>query len=305
MNYIILHIPTRTIVQEPTNLCDGIFCFHSKFFDESLGLYSQKMGLIIDLDKHINYQRIISDFITTLNVIRQEYLAIQWLSRLDYTTHIVNSELSILEHIELLKYCGERKLMLDDLRGLQLHLVCDNYTELSFIDIFNELVEQETNSFIYNALKYLAVSNSIIMTSNRVYDNALFENALLFQIFEAIMVNYEKKYIEENKQCEYCERSIKIGLNKRIHRFLHDIQITDPLIIKSIRVIANSRHKFFHSLAGLTGIEHSNLAFSKVPDNYLSFENELKHADATFLGKGVLRRIITLYLVDRLQRRND
>ncbi len=305
MNLIILHIPTRTIVNEPTKLCDGIFCFHSKFLDDTLGLYSQKMGLIIDIDTHTNYQRIISDFITTLNIIRQEYVAIQWLSKLDYNTHIVNSNLSILEQIELLKFGENREMDLDDLDRLQLHIVGDNSTELSFIDIFNELIKQESNSFVYNSLQYLAISNSIIMTSNRIYDNALFENALLFQIFEAIMLNHEKKIIEDIKQCECCKRSVRIGLNKRIERFLADIQITESIIIKTIKVIANSRHKFFHSLAGLTGIEHSNLAFSKVPDNYLSYEDELKHADGSYQGKSVLKKIIIFYLLDRLHRNND
>jgi hypothetical protein len=304
MNLIHVNIPSRTILKDSVIIQDGIYCFHSKIINESLGIHGQCIGLLIDLDLHNNYQRILSDFVTTLNIFRQEHVAIQWLSQLNYKDFFISSDQEISKYIDSHKNISERKMYLEDLNSLQVQIVGNNSIHYSFIDVFNKLVQLDKNEFIHNSLKYLAITNPIIMTSNRVYDNAFFENALLFQLFEAIMVNHEKKYTDETKICNECKKQTRIGLKSRIDRFLKDMEITDANIIKAVKVIAETRHKFFHSLTGLSQKDHSDAAFSKVADNYLSFEDELKHADGTFLGKGVLKQIVTIYLVERLLSNN-
>lgn len=300
MKIIHVNIPSRTILKNTVKIQDGIYCFHSKIVNSSLGIHGQCIGLIIDIDIHSNYQRILSDFVTSLNIFRQEHIAIQWLSKLNYNEFIISSEEEIYKYIDSYKNNSERNIFMEDLSNLQVQIVGNNSLHYSFIDVFNNLVKLDNNEFIYNSLKYLAITNPIIMTSNRVYDNAFFENALLFQLFEAIMVNHEKNYREESKVCSECKKQIRIGLNSRIDRFLNDMGITDSNIIKAVKVIAQTRHKFFHSLAGLSQKDHSDKVFANMTDNFLSFEDEIKHADGTFLGKGVLKQIITIFLLEQL-----
>lgn len=285
-------------------LQSGICCFPAKTITESTDLYNCYIGLVIDIELHKNYQRIVSDFITTLNIFRSEYIAIHWLSRLNYKDLVMSTDLSLSNYILPFQLDSDSKLHSEQLDKLQVHSVVSNSITFSFVEVFNAMIKLDKNDFVHNSIQYLAITNPIIMTFNRVYDNALFENALIFQLFEAIMVNHEKRFNDETKICSKCKKETRIGLKSRIDRFLKDLEITDSLIIKAVKVIAGTRHKFLHSLSGLPLLDHSDQAFSKMEDNYLSFNDELKHAEGTFLGKGVLKIIITTYLIERLLSEN-
>lgn len=299
MNIIHLKIPSRIIIEKQIKFQDGIFCFNSKK-EKALDFYCHYIGLIIDIDLHSNYSRVISEFVTTLNIFRQEYVAIQWLSNLNYNQFIVNTNQDIFEYIHAHQNNIIEYICTENFDRFQVQILGNSSIYYSFIDVFNELVKINKDSFIHNSLSYLAISNSIIMTTNRVYDNVFFENSLLFQLFEAIMSNYESKYTCEIRSCGECKKEIKIGLNMRIERFLKEIKVIDPKYIKAVKVLAKTRHKFFHSLHGLSQKDHFEKVIQEVGNNFISFNDELTYAGGAMLGKGILKQIITTYLLENL-----
>lgn len=158
----------------------------------------------------------------------------------------------------------------------------------------------EHNSFLYNSLKYLGINNCIVMTNMRVYNNALMENAMLFQLFESLILDHEKTYEKVNQKCETCNRDIQLGIKKRIQRFVLDIGINNDSILKSINKIADTRHSFFHSLNGLSKLEYSENIIYKTNKNEMNLEDDLKHGQGVFMAQGLLKAIITIYLLNKL-----
>lgn len=300
MRIIHIDIPTRTYLGNTVKLQEGIYCFRSNSDRDETDIYCNKIGVIIDINKFPNYSRPIIDFITILNVFRQEYVALNWLSRIDYKSHIKEIDGTIEEYISSFHVPVEDNHFTDDLNEFQIQTVATNQIHYSVIEVFNHFLQLDSGSFFYNSFKFLAATSASILNANRIYDNVYYENAILFQLFEATMLNYEKRFKEEPKSCETCKKSIKMGLNRRIDRFMNYLQVTDHNHIKVVKVIAETRHKFFHSLSGLPTKEYTDIAFSKSVDNYISLEDELKYAEGTLLGKRILKQILILYLTDNI-----
>ncbi len=305
MKYTVYHIPSRTFPKNVTRLGDGIFCFRSNQTSVYSGLYINCVGLIIDIDKNINYFKVLTDFIVTLNVFRQEFTSIQWLSQLEYNKFIFNSDLEITEEIKLhLDETSDKIGYFEDFNDMQVHVIASIEVSFSFISVFNKLLPLQNDSFLYNSIGYLSINNSIAMTHSRIYENALLENAMLFQLFEALMTNHEKKYKDESKKCETCQRETKIGLTSRIDRFLTDIKLKNEILSKTIKTIANTRHKFFHSLGGRTRTEYINQTVKKIGNNHISLDDELKHTEGILSAHGIFKAVITTYLLNELLDKN-
>jgi|TARA_B110000211_G_C14055501_1_gene543124 hypothetical protein len=302
MKYAIYYIPSTTFPKEKTTLTDGIICFKSNVKNDISVRYSNCTGLIISIDKHPNYFELLTNYVIAINLFRQEHVAVQWLSHLNKDINIVEiSDENLDQYIQSKRYTEDRKFAYDeDYSDMEVHLIVRPVIKFSFIEIFNKVLKLEKDSFLDQTTRYLAINDSLIMTTNRIFDNALFKNATLFQIFESIMNEHEPVLKKEARFCDECKRPINQGLNKRINRFLKNKGIDQPEISKAIIKIAETRHKFFHSLKGKSHMRYATEILGEKTSGEISIKEEMKDGDGVFTQVHVLKAVVSIILLDEL-----
>ncbi len=299
MRYHSYHIPTLTFPNELTTIRKGIFAFKSKERLNHFHRYSHTTCIVVDSQIHSDSFSFIKDYILILNIFRQEHASVQWYSQFNknetdtfedfdkyFENHFENPEKPIA-HIE-------------NLYSMELHLLINHRDKYPFIDILNKFSELDSESFIKKCIQFISIANPIIMTTNRIYDNALFESAMLFQAFEAILNEFYPVTESNNEICLECKKNNSVGIRTRTKIFLKSQGLFSKEIISAMMKIVANRNKFFHQLKGKTHIQYTNEAVDKIGDNYISFENEIKYADATIQTPSILKLIIIKILFDKL-----
>lgn len=294
-------IPSRTFPESLTELGQGIYCFKSNAKSDINALYKNCVGLLIDTSINQNYFEVLCNYIVSVNLFRQEHIAIQWLANLNKEDYLININKNDVKNFILNNSSEDKNFVyVEDYNEIVIHLVSKNDLKYSFIEVFQKFSKLEKNSFLDNTLRYLAINFCLISTTQILYDNALFQNSTLFQIFETILNEFEPITPEQRDYCVKCERQITPGLKKRITNFLENRDLNHKDISSAILKVAETRHKFFHNLKGKSSTDYINAIIANQDDNFISYEKELNEADAILLGVGLLKTVITSILIDEL-----
>ena len=299
MKYACYHIPSYTFPKKVIELRDGVICFKSKneisFFSKDINC----IALIIDIDKNPDYERVVLEFITTLNIFRYEYTSVQWLSQTDLKKGIKELELSNFIKENQLSPIDEYYYN-EDFNDMEFHLIVYPRQNESFIKVFNKLLGLDSNTFLHRAIRFLAITISLKVTASKLFDNELMENSMLYQLLESMVTEYAPLSEEASKVCKSCNRPSNPSMNKRMIDFLKTKNQDSEDTIKMIKVIGGTRNKYFHALKGKSLSEYIDLVVKKVGKNNISFNEDLKYGDGANLGKHLLKAVLTYILVIEL-----
>lgn len=298
MTYIAYHFPTRTFPKEITEIREGFYAFRSNTINENNALYSGSTCLIIDTNIYKNeYLNLVIDYITILNVFRQEFVSVQWLN------HIHNNKLETFtnfnEYVDI--HLKEEKSFGDeeDFRNMEVW-VLTNEMRYSFIDVLNSFINLKIESFEKRTIQFLAINNPIIMTTNKIFDNALFESAMLIQTFEAILNEYYPILIEDEGLCANCNRKSYPGLRNRTKVFLESKNYIQKDTKSALIQLIENRNTFFHYLKGKTHIQYVEQTVEKTGRNDISFKNEIEYANGIIQAPSILKYIIIKEMFDKI-----
>jgi hypothetical protein len=176
----------------------------------------------------------------------------------------------------------------------------------SFIETFNRLHNITETDFLYKSLSYLAVVNPIMMITQKIFNNALFENTLQFQLFESIMKEYDTTPKVKTKPCLTCDYTKQKGLSQRIDDFFNLDEYkslkSKTEIVASIKAIAKSRHIFSHKLEGKShkAYYEEDLAPNLGSDSTFYLKDDIKYAHGTLTAIHTIKSVNTLILIGKL-----
>jgi len=306
MAYYIFHIPSTTFPIGLTRIKDSIFCFPSKELNtfSDYELHHHCLCLAIDVESDSEAMKIIKDFIIVLNIFHQEDSAIKWFSGLSIKSHAaVNDSIDNIYS----QYRTDEKFFgyFDDFNNMPLHLFIPTHPKFSFIEVFNKLSELSESDFVYKSLSFLAIINPVRMFTQRLFDNALLENSMHFQLFESIMNELDPNKNDLQIICPACNSVKQRGINKRIDDFFNLDEyktIRDKQdFIASAKKIARTRHKFSHNLEGRSAIEYDNDMIATLGYNTTFYlKEDIKYREGIFQAKGNMKTLNTIILIDKL-----
>lgn len=306
MAYFIFNVPSTSFPNEFTKISDTVFCFPSKHRNTNTDydMHSYCICIVISFDSEISVLKKLKDFIIILNLFRQEHEAIRWFSGID-----IKKQIFIKDSIENI-YAENRAeeqigFYHDDFEDMPIHIISYPHPRVSFIKAYNNLINIPESDFLYKSLCYLAIIHPIQMFINKVYNNALFQNAMLFQLFESIMKAYDSTPITEDKKCPTCRRAITKGTKQRIGNFLSQFEFKDDdtkaIFINSAKTLVKSRNAFFHSLEGKTISEYYIEMESLIGlDKTIYLKEDMKHGYGVFNAVHNIKTINTMILLEKL-----
>ena len=304
MTFYVFHIPSRTYPKEFTKIQDNFFCFPSKIVNPELGSYCGCLCSLIVSETEEEVKKKLKDFLITLNVFHYEYQSIRWFSAINLKSCITKCE-SIEEIYCEFKSQNVISGLIFDFNKMPVHTPTMINYSLSFIDVYRKLSALEERSYLYLAFSFLSIIHPTIMNTNRIFENALFENSLQFQLFESIMKQYDTTP-EAKEICSECKKVKQRGISRRILDFFeleNYRNIGDKQdVIKAVKKIAETRHKFLHALAGKSLMEYY---YEDIEPNvgagattYL--KEDIKYGEGTNQAVWIVKTLNTLILLDKL-----
>lgn len=271
------------------------FVFTSNKSNGIKGLYNNCLCIGINY-KQVEEKRmqIIKEFITTINIFRSEWVAIQWLATLQ-----INSG-ELVENIEEAKsrYLSIKDLNKhkDEFTDLKVHSIVLNYYSRSLVEVFNKLLKLDNRDFLYRGIHYLSCIDAMKMTINRIFENVLFEQTQIFQLFEATMTKFEDPKIRNKVKCKVCGLQRGGSISQRIDAFLE----AHPELIPYFKRGALSRNKFSHSLEGgslwdyYKSLSNNDKTAAEI-NNY-----DLKEGEGIIHSVHLMRAYLTIFLIEKL-----
>lgn len=320
MKILLAEFPCRRRPKNVIYVNDGLAIFPSKKqVINPKGLYANCIGLALKIDSQIDADKVLSDFIVTLNLFGQEYPSIIWLSELDSKEIIIDTSEGFSKVVtEKTDTDTMNDFINVDFNRLHVQILVVNRFHYSFTDVFKAIINLNHDSFDYQCLKYFSIINPIVMITNKVYRNELMENALIFPILESIILTYHNFGMRKDKRQNSIIEKIRlwllkklaspnwkvsptenIGLNTKIKLFLTHIGVKDSDVYDLIVAVGTSRHAFFHSLND-EGYKKSFTEYIKKTNVIDNKADSKKIGYGTVRGKYVLKSIIILYIFDRL-----
>lgn len=308
MAYYIFHIPSKTHPKELTKINESVYCFSSKeiniFSDFEVHQYC--ICLVVNAESDTKVKKAIKDFIITLNIFHQNQGAIRWFSEMFLPKH-----LTIDDSIENIYFQYRNPIELPiffsfDFNEMEIHFFSLYRPKFSFIELYNKLTELPESDFIYKSLSFLAIINPITMFTHNIFDNALLENTLQFQLFETIMNEYNPESKELQSICPKCKRKNGRGINKRIEDFLNMEKFKSPedkiAFIKSAKKVAATRHKFSHRLEGKshTAYHEENIIPNLGSGCTIYLKEDIEYCDGTIQAVNNVKILNTVILLDKL-----
>lgn len=295
MQYFLYFIPLHTFPSETVKLNKDIFVFASNRQSGIKGVYNNCLCLgISQKSTEKERMKMLKEFIVAINIFRSEWVAIQWLS----TLQINSGELVKNIQEAKKKYLSSKDLNRhnDEFVDLKVHSIVLKSYSRSLITVFNKLLKLEITNFIYQGVHYLSSIDAMKMTINRVFGNALLEQTLLFQLFEAIMTNYEDPSIRNKVACEKCGSQRGGSISQRIDIFLKE----NPELVPYFKRGALSRHKFSHALAGRSLLDyHKPLSKNDKTATEIN-AYDLKGGDGVIYSVHFIRAYLTIFLIEKL-----
>ncbi len=304
MSFYLFHIPSRTNTKEITKIQDNFFCFPSKVVNPELGSYCSCLCALILAGDNSDVKKKLKNLIITLNVFHYEFQSVRWFSNIHIESCIINYN-SIEEIYSEFKSEKMPSGGYFNFYNMPIHTPTMINYSLSFIDVYQKLSALEEKSYLYQAFSFLSIINPIIMHTNRIFNNALFENSLQFQLFESIMKQYDTTP-EAKEICTECKKVKQRGINRRILDFFeleNYRNIGDKEdVIKAVKKVAETRHKFLHALEGKSLMEYY---YEDIEPNvgagattYL--KEDIKYGDGTSQAVWIMKTLNTLILLDKL-----
>lgn len=309
MTFYIFQIPVRTRPKELTELMEKVYCFPSNYIDSSINTKRKPryICLVIDSEFGSNVTKILKDFIIALNLFAYEWHSIRWFSSFSIETQLTSNE--TIENIyKQYKVDIDIQVHNNDFNQMSLELIVVKSHKFSLIEVFTKLFNLPKSDFLYNSLSYLSITTAIINFTNKIYNNGLFEGALLFQLFESILNEYDRTPVIIKEKCLTCNHIKERGLNKKIEDFFVSDEFKNinskKEIISVIKKVARNRHKFFHNLKGKSTIEYFEVLMSNFHEGQtINIDDDIKYAEGAIQAVGVLKAVNTLILLNKLLNR--
>lgn len=294
MQYYLYFIPAQTFPTGVVKLNKDVYVFPSNK-TSGIAIYNNCLCIAINFKKNEKErQQIISEFITALSLFRSEWVAIQWLSTLQLNSGELVSSIKVAEK----KYLSSKNLNRHDdvFTDLKVHAIALRSYSRSLIDVFNKLLKLDRRKFIYRGIHYFAGIDALKMTLNRIFDNVLFEQTQLFQLFESTMYEYEDPNVRKKVKCEICGRDYGGSISQRIESFLKH----NPALIPNFKKVSGSRNKFSHALSGKSLWEyHEPLSDNNKTASEVS-RYDLKDGDGAIQSVHIARAFLHVLLIEKL-----
>jgi hypothetical protein len=310
MAYYVFHLPSRTIPNRLTEINKSVYCFPSKEKIPTLEhtITFSCLCLVINADDDKKVIKVLKDFTIVQNIFGQNHHLLTRFSVISLSEYEkVNDS---IENIYSLYKSDIRYIMTHfDYNKLPL-LLWFNQPEYSFIEVFNKLHGLLESDFIYKSLSYLSIINPIIMITNRIYDNALLENALQFQLFESIMSKYDTAPTAKASICPTCKHRKQKGTNKRIDDFFnlenHNSLKFKSEFVASVKAVAKSRHIFSHKLEGKShnAYYEEDIEPNLGTDKTIYLKEDIKYAHGSSQAVQNVKALNVLFLIDKLLNTN-